>query len=251
MHAKKKTPAPAVKKPRAVPKAEPPEPDAADAPAAGGTQSTQLAQQLEEMIFTGQLAPGERLDEATIASRFGVSRTPVREAIQRLVATGMVEVRRRKGTIVTQLSMPRLIGMIETMAELDVMAARLAARRATLAERQHLGDIVERSNAAVDDQQAYTRLNREFHWALYAATHNQYLAEIALRTWKVLQPYRNFRLDQGHRRNDSLREHTAIYEAIRSSDGDLAAKAMASHVRVGGVIADFVFSLPTTAVRDD
>lgn len=219
--------------------------------AGNGTQSNQLAQQLEEMIFTGQLRPGEKLEEAMIAARFGVSRTPVREAIQRLVATGMVEVRRRKGTIVTQLTMPRLIGMIEMMAELDILAARLAARRATLEERNGLKDILARSREAVGDQKAYTRLNREFHWALYAATHNHYLEDVALRTWKVLQPYRNFRLDQPGRRQGSIAEHEAIYEAIRTSDGDLAARQMGSHVQVGGVIADFVFSLPSHSIVDE
>lgn len=218
--------------------------DASEVAGGAGTQSNQLAQRLEEMIFSGQLRPGEKLEEATLAAQFGVSRTPVREAIQRLVATGMVEVRRRKGTIITQLTMPRLIGMIEMMAELDILAARLAARRATPEERDGLRDILARSRLAVGDQQAYTRLNREFHWAIYAATHNQYVAEVALRTWKVLQPYRNFRLDQPTRRTVSLADHEAVYEAIRASDGDLAARAMASHVKVGGVIADFVFSLP-------
>ena len=214
-----------------------------------GTQSNQLAQQLEEMIFSGQLRPGEKLDEASIAARFGVSRTPVREAIQRLVATGMVQVRRRKGTIVTQLTMPRLIGMIEMMAELDIMASRLAARRATQEERNAIGAILDSARSAVEDQHAYTRLNREFHWALYAATHNHYLEEVALRTWKVLQPYRNFRLDQAGRRKESIAQHEAIFEAMRSSDGDLAARHMASHVRIGTVIADFVFNLPSHSIE--
>lgn len=218
---------------------------------APGTQSNQLAASLEEMIFSGQLRPGDKLEENLLATQFGVSRTPVREAIQRLVATGMVEVRRRKGTIVTQLTMPRLIGMIEMMAELDTLAARLAARRATAEERKAIGAILERAQRDVGNQNAYTRHNREFHWALFAATHNQYFAELALRTWKVLQPYRNFRLDQPSRRKESLAQHRAIFEAIRSSDGDLAARLMASHVQVGGVIADFVFNLPAEAIGPD
>jgi len=216
-----------------------------------GTQSTQLTQQLEEMIFTGQLAPGQKLDEVSIAAKFGVSRTPVREAIQRLVATGMVEVRRRKGTIVTHLSMPRLIGMIEMMSEMDIMAARLTAKRGKPQERERLGEILKKAAAAVEDQQAYTHMNREFHWALYRATHNQYLEETALRTWKVLQPYRNFRLDQPGRRKESLADHTAIFEAICAGDAELAARAMASHVKLGGVIADFVFSLPTAGLAEE
>ncbi len=214
------------------------------------TQSNQLAQQLEEMIFSGRLKPGEKLEEAALAAKFGVSRTPVREAIQRLVATGMVEVRRRKGTIVTTLTMPRLIGMIEMMAEMDILAARLAARRATVEERDHLKQILARARSSVGDAQGYTRLNREFHWSLYAATHNHYLEEVALRTWKVLQPYRNFRLDQPARRKESLADHEAIFEAIRTSDGDLAARHMASHVKVGGVIADFVFNLPSHTIEE-
>lgn len=218
--------------------------------ATAGTQSNQLAQKLEEMIFSGEIRPGEKIEEVALALKFGVSRTPVREAIQRLVATGMVEVRRRKGTIVTQLTMPRLIGMIEMMAELDTLAARLAARRASAEERAGLRAILERARSSVGDQQTYTRLNREFHWALYAATHNQYIEEVALRTWKVLQPYRNFRLDQPGRRKSSLAEHEAIFEAIRASDGDLAGKQMASHVRVGGIIADFVFSLPSQSLEN-
>ena len=218
-------------------------------PPRNGTQSDLLAQQLEEMIFSGQLKPGEKLEEAAIAARFGVSRTPVREAVQRLVATGMVQVRRRAGTIVTQLTMSRLIGMIEMMAEMDILAARLTARRATPDERVGIGEIIERARAAVGDQQAYTRLNREFHWSLYAATHNEYLEETALRTWKVLQPYRNFRLDQPARRQSSLDEHESIYQAIRASDGELAGRQMASHVKVGGVIADFVFSLPAHSIE--
>ncbi len=216
-----------------------------------GTQSNQLAASLEEMIFSGQLRPGEKLEEAQLAANFGVSRTPVREAIQRLVATGMVEVRRRKGTIVTQLTMPRLIGMIEMMAELDILAARLAARRATPEERKRIEQILTRARAEVGDQHGYTRCNREFHWSLYAATHNRYFEEVALRTWKVLQPYRNFRLDQPGRRKDSLAQHEAIFEAIRTSDGDLAARHMASHVKVGGVIADFVFSLPSHSIESE
>jgi DNA-binding GntR family transcriptional regulator len=232
-------------------KSDPKKPPAAKGKAGPGTQSNQLAQQLEEMIFSGQLRPGEKIEEATIAATFGVSRTPVREAIQRLVATGMVEVRRRRGTMVTQLTMPRLIGMIEMMAEMDTLAARLAARRATAEERDALQAILARSGSAVSDQQAYIRLNREFHWALYSATHNNYLEDLALRTWKVLQPYRNFRLDQPTRREQSLAEHAAIFEAIRASDGELAGRQMAAHVKVAGVIADFVFSLPTHSLDGD
>src|SRR5690606_9692780 len=141
------------------------------------TQSNQLAQQLEEMIFSGQLRPGEKLEEATLAARFGVSRTPVRDAIQRLVATGMVEVRRREATIVSRLTMPRRIRMIEMMAGLGDCAARVAARLATPGERDAMRGILERAATSVGDQQSYTRLNREFHWALYSATHNHYLEE--------------------------------------------------------------------------
>jgi DNA-binding GntR family transcriptional regulator len=206
--------------------------------------SDHLVQQIEEMIFSGRLKPGEKLDEVALAAEFGVSRTPVREAIQRLTASGLIETQSRKGTSVTLLPMSKLVGMFEVMAELDILCARLAAQRATQQERRTLQDIYKRSLEATGDPVAYARLNRDFHTSIYAATHNAYLETLAARTWKQLQPYRNFRLDRPERVQESAAQHKAVLDAILAYDAELAAKTMRTHVRLGTVLADFVLNLP-------
>ena len=100
-------------------------------------RSEQLGDEIEERIATGQYRPGMRLDEQEIADAFGVSRTPVREAFIQLEAAGLIEIRPRRGAIVTEISGARVCEMFEVMAELESMCGRLAARRVT-EEEQHL-----------------------------------------------------------------------------------------------------------------
>lgn len=215
----------------------------------GMTRSEELSQRLEELILSGDLKPGDRLDEVALAAEYKVSRTPVREAIQRLVATGLVVLQPRKGPLVAVLPIPKLIGLFEMMAEFDVIGARLAARRATDVERAQLANIMERSRRAVDNPPEYARLNREFHWKIYAATHNEILRSQAIRFWKQLQPYRNFRLEQPERLRESLDQHEKIFAAIVAFNADEAAREMRNHVRVGGLIADFILTMPDVTSR--
>ena len=93
----------------------------------GGSQAAKLRDILEDDIVNGVLRPGERLDEAALAERFKVSRTPIREAFKNLVGTGLVETIPNRGTFVTDIGLPQLIEMFEVMAELEGMCARLAA----------------------------------------------------------------------------------------------------------------------------
>jgi DNA-binding GntR family transcriptional regulator len=88
-----------------------------------------LRESIEEEIATGRLLPGTRLDEVELATRFGVSRTPIREALRLLLGEGLVETRPQRGAVVAQVTPQRLIEMFEVMAELEAMCARLAARR--------------------------------------------------------------------------------------------------------------------------
>ncbi len=106
------------------------------------TRADQLRRTLEEEIFTGRLKPGDRLDEQSLAQRFSVSRTPVREALRQLSASHLIEVRPRQGAVVAVITLPRLIEMFEVMAELEGMCARLAARRMTDDERSELQNVV-------------------------------------------------------------------------------------------------------------
>ena len=106
-----------------------------------GTLSDELRGTLEDMIVSGVLRPGEKLDEAELAARFKMSRTPVREALKALRATGLIEIRGRQGVTVATISIPVLLEMFQMMAALEGLCAKLAARRATVAERTGLREI--------------------------------------------------------------------------------------------------------------
>src|SRR5947209_5256764 len=102
------------------------------------TRSEQLREDIEENIATGRFRPGMRLDETELAQRFGVSRTPLREALFQLASMGVVEMQARRGAVVAEVAPHRLVEMFEVMAELEAMCGRLAARRMSGAEQQAL-----------------------------------------------------------------------------------------------------------------
>ncbi|OYU45469.1 MAG: GntR family transcriptional regulator, partial [Burkholderiales bacterium PBB4] len=127
--------------------------------------SDQLREKIEEQIATGALPPGSSLDEATLVEQHGVSRTPVREALIQLAAEGLIEIRPRRGAIVTSIGPTRLIEMFEVMAELEAMCGRLAARRMSDAQRKALmaaHQACEEARAK-DDSDAYFYCNEQFH----------------------------------------------------------------------------------------
>ncbi|MBL4907248.1 MAG: GntR family transcriptional regulator, partial [Sneathiella sp.] len=104
----------------------------------GVSRASELVPILEQEIVTGSLKPGTRLDETILADRFGVSRTPVREALTRLAASGLVEIRPRRGAVVATITLKDLMNMFEVMANLEAVCARLAARRITPEEKDEL-----------------------------------------------------------------------------------------------------------------
>jgi len=136
---------------------------------------------LADEITSGQLPPGEEIDEQAVAERFGVSRTPVREALRDLAALGLVEIEPRRGVRVAALTADRLGEMFEVMAETEAMCARLATYRMTAVERLALQALHRRSQEAVErgDVDRYDAFNRDFHSALYRGTHNAFLADHA------------------------------------------------------------------------
>ncbi|MDJ0930056.1 GntR family transcriptional regulator [Breoghania sp.] len=106
-----------------------------------------LCDQLEQDILTGAYAPGDRLDEVRLAQRFDVSRTPIREAFQHLAASGLLELKPRRGAFVRRPSVSEIIEMFEVMAEFEGMCGRLAARRITKAETEELIDALQACKA--------------------------------------------------------------------------------------------------------
>ncbi|SFI25099.1 GntR family transcriptional regulator [Methylobacterium brachiatum] len=197
-----------------------------------GLLSDRIRNALTDAITAGELQAGTALDEQNLAQRYGASRTPVREALRQLAASGLVEVRPRRGVVVARLTPERIADMFETTAEIEAMCARLATYRMTPLERGRLMDLHEDSAAAVvaGDVDAYDRLNRAFHESLYAATHNGFMAEQALAIRERLAAFRRTQLRHADRIRRSRDEHGEILSAIAEGDGELAAKRMRAHM---------------------
>lgn len=208
--------------------------------------SERLREQIEENILTGLHAPGERLDEGELARAFGVSRTPIREALFQLSAAGVLVMRPRKGAIVADISGNRLCEMFDVMAELEAMCGRLAARWAAGADRRRIETAHLACEAAVcaKDTDEYYRLNVRFHQAIYEAAHNAFLAEQAGLLNRRLRPYRRLQLRVPDRMRTSFAEHGRIVRAIVSGDSLAASELLRGHVVVQGErFADLLASL--------
>ena len=137
--------------------------------------------QLVDDISAGVLAPGFRLDEASLAKRFGASRTPVREALSRLTAQGILVPAERRGVQIAEYSREQLGQIFEAMHEIEIACARIAAQRLTLLTRMEIeaaqAACVEAAEAG--DRAAFLRANERFHQTIYRATGNPYMAQLA------------------------------------------------------------------------
>jgi DNA-binding GntR family transcriptional regulator len=215
-------------------------------------RSESLREQIEERIITGTYPPGTRLDEMELAGAFGVSRTPIREALIQLEAGGFIERRPRKGWAVCAIPPGRLCEMFDVMAELEAMCARLAARRASDDDHRRIREAHEACEQArlSDDPDAYYRLNEQFHHAIYEASHNAFLVEQAKALHRRLRPYRRLQLRVRNRMATSFDEHGRVVAAILAGDGGQAAEHLRSHVVVqGDRFADLVASIESLTPR--
>lgn len=198
----------------------------------GMTRAEQIHKMLATEIVRGRLPPGLPLDETEIARKFGVSRTPVREAIRQLEATGLAEARPRRGAVVAAVTKERLDEMFFLMLELEALCAREAARKMTAQERGALQRLLAAggSLAARGKIEAYAKNNVAFHDAIYAGGHNGYLKETTLAVRKRLAPFRRAQFFADQRPEHSHDEHARVAAAIVRGDGDAAAKAMRTHI---------------------
>ena len=200
------------------------------------SHAQRLKQRIEDEIFAGELALGSRLDENQLALRFGVSRTPIREALLQLAATGLIQTKPRRGAIVSAPEPHLLLAMFETMAEIEAACGRLAARRLVPADAAPLQAALAGCRAALvaEDAEAYYAENYVFHSVVYRASHNDFLADQALTLHRRLAPYRRLQLRVRQRVPQSLAEHEAIVAAILAGDATQAADALRGHVIVQG-----------------
>lgn len=211
------------------------------------TLSEGLRRSLEEMIVSGTLKPGERLDEMELAERFKVSRTPVREALKALAAVGLVEMGARQGLTVAAVSIGTLLEMFQLMAELEGLHARLAARRARQEHKDRLTSTHQRlcELLKLNDPLPFYDVNREFHEAIYDASQSEFLAEQTRTLRRRVAPYRRYVTFQPGRMAATIPEHQRILDAILSADGDAAQRAARDHVNLlGDNLADFIAALP-------
>ena len=198
------------------------------------TRAEELRLQLADEIVRGTLAPGAALDETDIARRFNVSRTPVREALRQLAASGLIDARAHRGAVVARPSLDRLTGMFEAMAELEALCAGLAAERMQPSERHRLEAVHEelRVLSYAGNPDRFHEVNERFHNAIYAGSQNGYIAEMTLATRVRVQPFRRAQFRNLGRLAKSHAEHDRVVVAILRGDKVGAAVAMRAHIEL-------------------
>jgi DNA-binding GntR family transcriptional regulator len=196
------------------------------------TRADELRQLLADEIVRGKIEPGATLDETVIATRFNVSRTPVREAIRQLTASGLVDAKPHRAAVVARPSHDHLVGMFEAMAELEGLCAYYAAERMAPAERAGLEQVHEDLRLLIQegDPQNYHETNQLFHGAVYSGAHNGYLAELSLSTRIRVQPFRRAQFRNLGRLAKSHEEHDRVVTSILRADAPSAQKAMRDHI---------------------
>ena len=215
--------------------------------------SAKIRDSLEQRIVEGELGNGKRLDETELSGFYGVSRTPVREALQRLAESGLAEHLPRRGTFVRSPSLSQLVEMFEVMAELECMAIRLAARRATAEDIDALEKDNETCRAAVaaDDTKKYYEVNARLHGRIYQMSGNSFLASEARRLHDRLRPFRRLQLRVRGRMEESMAEHDIILAALRDGDADRAMETMKKHITIVGVRFNDLVSSFNTIMGDE
>ena len=215
--------------------------------------SAKIRDSLEQRIVEGELGNGKRLDETELSSFYGVSRTPVREALQRLAESGLAEHLPRRGTFVRSPSLSQLVEMFEVMAELECMAIRLAARRATADDIDALEKDNETCRAAVaaNDTKKYYEINARLHGRIYQMSGNGFLASEARRLHDRLRPFRRLQLRVRGRMEESMAEHDIILAALRDGDADRAMETMKKHITIVGVRFNDLVSSFNTIMGDE
>ena len=184
--------------------------------------------EIRGLIVSLELAPGGVIDERQLIERLEIGRTPVREALRRLAQERLVEVYPRRGMFVTGVDVRELARLSEVREVLEPEAARLAAERATDADRAELAALVEELDRGGSE---LMELDERIHRAVYRAAHNDLLEAtleqyyvLALRIWSIA-------LGRAHELEEAVEAHRALLEAIQAGDGERAADTMRAHVQ--------------------
>jgi DNA-binding GntR family transcriptional regulator len=201
-------------------------------PSVPGTRSRAdfVYESLRDAISDGRIAGGERVREEEVARNLGVSRTPVREALQRLQQRGILILGPGRGLVVAQLSHEEVVELYAMREILEGSAARFAAMNATTAEIATLYQLQEQLRTAEGDDMLHITLNRRFHQAIYEAAHNRYLMQTLESLHDSFALLRSSTLRLPHRQRNSDEERHRIIAAIEKRDPDLAEKEAREHI---------------------
>jgi len=200
--------------------------------------STKLstAQRIERSLLheisVGDVSPGQRLDEIGLATRFGASRTPVREALSRLTAQGVLVQGEKRGVFVAEYTREELSQIFEAMHEIEAACARIVAQRLNLLTRSAILEAQAACITAAEsgDRAAYLEANEDFHQAIYDATGNPYMAEIASEFRRRTGPFRAKKFASREDLIKSAKSHQALIDDIFSEDSITASRGMRAHM---------------------
>jgi len=198
------------------------------------TSAEEIRRELASRIISGVLPPGMALDETQLAAEFAVSRTPVREALRLLAASGLIDQKPHAKALVAKPDADVLAGMFEVMGYLEALCAGLCATMMRANEREAL-DALHAEMAGIvhaGDAARYAEANDAFHAAIYEGAHNTYLNDITRSTRQRLQPFRRAQFGALGRLAKSHAEHGAVVEAILRGDREAAEHAMRQHISI-------------------
>jgi len=198
------------------------------------TATERVRTALADAIVSGQIGPGVLLDESSLAERFGVSRTPVREAIRQLEAIGFAEARPHRGAVVPHFTPEKLNEMFTVMSEMEALCARYAAVNATDDDRALLEAAHEGCSRAAEtgDIDVYYEANLRFHETIYEISHNRFLADVTMNVRNRVAPFRKAQFRNFGRLLKSVAEHERVVAAILTGDAEQAAHSMRTHMQV-------------------
>lgn len=193
----------------------------------------QVADRLREQIYQHQLKPGDAIDEMALSERFGISRTPLREALKVLNSEGLIELIPRKGSFVRSMDIAELNELFPVMAVLEGLCAREAVENCTPRDLQQLEKMHDKleQHAARGNIDAYYEQNFVFHQAVQDLSANKWLQRIIGDLRKVLRLARHMQLTIPGRLQESLEEHRQIMTAFRKHDPDMADQTMQHHLK--------------------
>lgn len=199
----------------------------------GRSISKHIEETLRADIASGQIDAGERLDETKLAERFSVSRTPVREALNRLVAQGILVSNGRRGVRVTEYTREELAHMFEAMHEIEALCAGMAAKRLTLLARSSIEAAQTECTKAAEanDLPGFLRANETFHLTIYQATENPFIFDLASGFRQRTGPFRAKKFSTAEDLIASARSHEDIIKHLFSTDSAAAASEMGQHMK--------------------